>query len=124
MLDEIEALAERFEVGDREVGGRLRDRGRRLYERLTEHIDHEEAVLAPALQASGPSGRSSAERLAHEHCEQRELLKYLLDRLGKQRNPTLLIVRELTNFVEYVRLDMAQEEETMLTEKVLPDDIG
>ncbi len=124
MLDEIETLAERFEVADLEVGGRLRDRGRLLYERLTEHIDHEDAVLAPALRARGPSGRSSAERLAHEHCEQRELLKYLLGRLGEQRNPTLLIARELANFAEFVRLDMAQEEETMLTEEVLRDDIG
>ncbi len=117
-LDEICALANRFESGDASVGANLRQRGLALYERFAEHLDFEEAQLEPLLRAR-EVGRRHADHLLREHQEQRELLQYLLGRLSRQPLPTLLVARELRNFAEYVRLDMAHEEKTLLDEALL-----
>ncbi len=113
LLDEVEVMAIRFEQGHAEVAGSLREKGKHLYERLAQHLDLEDRILAPALRAVNPSGRQ-ADRLAHEHREQRELLAYLLGRLEKTSMPTTLVARELRNFVGYVRFDMVHEENVLL----------
>ena len=121
MLDEIDALADRFEKGDEEIGRVLRQRGFEFYQRFAWHLDREERHLAPRLRAQGGREARLAERLDAEHREQRELLQYLLDRLGESTLPTLVIARELRNFAEYVRLDMEHEEADLLDESVLHD---
>ena len=121
MLQEIEMLAERFETGDESVGRTLRQRGFDFLERFSGHLELEERDLAPRLRRAGDRGRKLAEHLGHEHREQRELLQYLLARLEKSSIPTLLITRELRNFVAYVRLDMQHEEAELLGEDVLHD---
>jgi hemerythrin-like domain-containing protein len=83
------------------------------------HITLEDATLVPALEELGEEGKQLGERLAHEHQEQRELLKYLLTRLERDGWPSMLIARELGSFVEYVRQDMTHEEETILREDLL-----
>src|SRR5512147_522438 len=110
MLDELAPLAERFEGGDGAVGAPLRDAALALYDRFAAHLAHEENSLEPALRARGAQGQRLADRLRHEHEEQRELLQYLLGRLRNHENPTVLVAREVRHFVEYVRLDMAYEE--------------
>jgi hemerythrin-like domain-containing protein len=118
-LDELVSLADAFERRQREAGGRLRERGLDFYARFRAHMDHEEEALVPVLRASGEAGGRAADHLLHEHEEQRELLRYLLARLEKRPDPTLLVARELRNFVEYVRLDMAHEETDLLAPELL-----
>ncbi len=118
MLEEIEMLAERFQTGDASVGRTLRQRGFDFLERFSGHLELEERNLAPRLRRAGDRGRKLAKHLGHE---QRELLQYLLARLEKSSIPTLLITRELRNFVAYVRLDMQHEEADLLPEDVLHD---
>ncbi len=121
MLEEIEMLAERFETRDESVGRTLRQRGFDFHKRFSGPLELEERDLAPRLRCAGDRGRKLAEHLGHEHREQRELLQYLLARLGESTIPTLLIARELRNFVSYVRLDMEHEEGDLLAEDVLHD---
>ena len=121
MLEEIEKLAERFQAGDASVGPTLRKRGFNLLERFSGHLELEERNLVPRLRCAGDRGRKLAEHLGHEHHEQRELLRYLLARLGESSIPTLLISWELRNFVRYVRLDMEHEEADLLGKDVLHD---
>jgi hemerythrin-like domain-containing protein len=121
MLDEVERLANRFEQGDESVGRTLRQHGFDFYKRFSGHLELEEEHLARRLRTQGERGQRLADRLEHEHREQRELLNYLLGRLGDSTTPTLLVARELRNFVSYVRLDMEHEERDLLTEDVLRD---
>jgi hemerythrin-like domain-containing protein len=121
MLDEVERLADLFEQGDESVGRSLRQTGFDFYKRFSGHLELEEQHLATRLRKLGEQGERLANRLEHEHREQRELLSYLLGRLGDSTTPTLLVARELRNFVAYVRLDMQHEEQDLLTEAVLRD---
>lgn len=121
MLDEIERLADRFEQGDESVGRPLRQLGFDFYKRFSGHLELEEQQLSARLRRLGDRGRRLADRLDHEHREQRELLSYLLGRLGDSTTPTLLVARELRNFVAYVRLDMQHEEQDLLTPEALSD---
>lgn len=120
-LAAIAPLADRFEGGDAEVGPSLRDAALALYEALAAHLLLEERTLEPALRRGTAEGMRLAERLAHEHREQRELLAYLVNRLQQHQAPTLLVAREVRHFVEYLHLDMAYEEETLLAAAALGD---
>jgi iron-sulfur cluster repair protein YtfE (RIC family) len=122
LLDEISALAERFHGGDETVGEALREAAMGLYETFAAHLRREEATLEPALREQGADGVRLADRLSHEHREQRALLTYLAGRLSESSRPTILVARELRNFIEYVRLDMVHEETSLLTAAVLPDE--
>lgn len=117
-LDEIEELSGRFETEGEAVGEALRAQGLDLYARFEEHLRFEDRFLAPALREAHAEGAEAAHRLALEHEEQQELLVYLLDRLKHQKQPTGLVVRELRNFAEYLRHDMAHEESKLLGDAV------
>ena len=122
LLGEIETLAKRFEqsAGNTPaVGNQLHNRGLALYEKFGAHLESEQELLEPALRKTGPEGERLAHRLRNEHREQRELLKYLIDRLEQHPEPTILIARELQHFAGFLRLEMAHEEETMLSAAVL-----
>jgi len=125
LLAEVEGLARKFEQlveGDVAVGKQLHSLGLTLYEKFGTHLDNEQGLLEPALRATGRTGERLANRLAHEHHEQRELLRYLIARIEKHPVPTILIARELQNFAGFLRVEMAHEEETMLTAEVLGSD--
>ena len=118
-LDEIASLTDAFERREADAGPRLRARGFDFTARLRAHMDHEEEALLPLLRAAGKAGERAASHLLHEHEEQRELLRYLLARLERRPEPTLLLARELRNLVEYVRLDMLHEERELLAPELL-----
>jgi hemerythrin-like domain-containing protein len=122
LLDALVPLAARFEHGDVTVGSQLRDDAMALYETFAAHLLHEENSLEPALRARGAEGARFAERLAHEHREQRALLAYLVARLQEHPVPTLLVAREVRSFAEYLHHDMAHEESTLLGAAALPDE--
>jgi iron-sulfur cluster repair protein YtfE (RIC family) len=121
MLDALVPLAQRFERGGESDGAKLRAEALALYETFAAHLLHEESTLEPALRARGADGSRLADRLAHEHKEQRALLQYLVGRLADNPRPTLLVAREVQNFAEYLRNDMIHEESTLLTAAALPD---
>lgn len=114
-LDEIDALLGGSERNAEAAVTRLRERGLALYRRLREHIDLEDRILAPALRAGGCDGAERADDLEREHAEQRELLAFLIGRLGEQQRPAILTVRELRGFVDYLWEDMAREEAVLLS---------
>jgi hemerythrin-like domain-containing protein len=120
-LAEIEDLNERFEKGEAEVGSELRERGATLYEVFATHLTLEDAQLIPALRTIPTTGGDLARRLEREHREQRELLHFLVGRLQQEDRPTSLIARELQGFCSYLKLDMAHEESTILSEQLLQD---
>jgi len=113
-LAAIESLAEQFEKGGADVGNELRDQGIALCELFASHLSFEDAQLTPLLRALPRNGNELAERLVREHREQRELLSFLVGRLGEESRPTSLIARELTGFCEHLRLDMEHEETSVL----------
>ncbi len=115
-LDEIESLADRFDKEGADAGDELRELGTALCEIFASHISFEDAQLAPILRERAPGGDVLADRLAREHCEQRELLHYLVARLAEESRPTTVVARELRGFCRNVREDMAHEESTLLAE--------
>jgi hemerythrin-like domain-containing protein len=118
-LDALVPVAERFERDDEKAGPELREGALALYELFAAHLEHEENALEPALRGRGADGGRLADRLSHEHREQRALLSYLTRRLQARPTPTLLVAREVRHFAEYLRLDMAHEEATLLSAAAL-----
>lgn len=118
LLQDCEGRLEMFrrDAGEEqaEAGEALRAQGEQLYTRFAAHIDNEQELLEPVLTHQGGTGSLRARRLRREHDEQRQLLDFLLGRLRQQARPTTLIARELQAFVDYLREDMAHEEETLL----------
>lgn len=119
MLDALDERIRLFDAGESSAGAALRAQGLALFEVFAAHISLEDATLVPALRGLGDRGKRLAERLMHEHREQRELLQYLLRRLTRDERPSQVIARELAGFADYVRQDMVHEEETILTEDLL-----
>lgn len=113
-LAAIESLADRFEKAGAEVGAELREHGLVLCELFASHLSFEDAQLSPILRAIPGRGDALADRLAREHREQRELLRFLVGRLEQESRPTTLVARELASFCEYLREDMAHEEAHLL----------
>ena len=115
LLDEIDALVESFEAnGGSGAADDLRTRGLGLYAILAEHLTREDEILVPILRITGPDGLARARQLGREHRVQRELLEFLTDRLSENDLPTVLVVRQLRNFTEYLRFDMLHEEQAIL----------
>jgi hypothetical protein len=48
-------------------------------------------------------------------------LRFLLSRLEDDERPSSLVARELSSFVEVLRIDMAHEEATVLRTDLFPD---
>ncbi len=116
-LSRLERLAREL-LGGRGTEGPLREDGRRLYEMLCAHLDFEDAHLAPALRRAAEGGRQRCDRLARDHREQRELLRYVLERLVDASRPPVVLARDLLALAELLRSDMADEERWALREHV------
>ncbi len=121
MVSEVRDLALRIQAGEEYPSGRLRERGRNLYERLCRHIDFEDGILIGPLRDADAWGEERAEELRNEHREQREVLTYLLERLLDPNQSQILIVHDLLNFTAWLRDDMRHQEETILHEDLLLD---
>ena len=123
MVSEIRDLALRLEAGEKELAGKLRERGQILFDRFCQHIDLEDTILIDALREADAWGKERADELENEHQEQREVLTYLLARLLDPTQPEILMVHDLLNFTEWLREDMKHEEETLLHKDLLRDDV-
>ena len=123
MASEIQDLALRIQAGEVYLSGKLRERGRNLYECFCRHIDLEDVILVSALHNADAWGEERAKELRDEHREQREVLTYLLERLFDPTQPQILMVHDLLNFAAWLCDDMRHEEETLLHQDLLRDDV-
>ncbi len=118
---EVETIADRILAGEEHLSLKLRERGQHLYTRLCRHLDLEDAILVSALRDVGEF--EPADDLEVEHREQRELLIYLLERLGDEAQPLMLLVRDFLGFTSLLRDDMMAEEANLLSDGLLRDDL-
>jgi iron-sulfur cluster repair protein YtfE (RIC family) len=123
LLCQLEDSASNVLNGKRRLLGRLRGEGEQLLEQLLEHMSWEDRYLAPALRDADAWGEERAARLDHDHREQRELLRHVLEKLHDQSRPPVLLARTMLDLVQLLREDMVDEEKTLLDERVLRDDV-
>lgn len=123
LLDSLEELARQVRDGDRNLIGPLRQAAERFLARFIEHTRWEDAHLRPALLDADAWGRERAERLDHDHHEQRELLDFCLARLRDLERPAVLVGRGILDLVRLIRIDMEEEERDLLDERILRDDV-
>ena len=123
LLDTVAAAARRVQGGDGSVLDLLRDCGRELHERMSEHLDYEDRWLVPAMRELDAWGTERARSIDEEHRDQRELLSFVLSRLEDRKAPVQLLADQLLSFVAAMRDDMQFEEAAVLREDLLRDDV-
>jgi hypothetical protein len=119
-VERLEALASEPLTTGR--AATLRSEGLSLLEVLEEHMRWEDLYLAPALRDADAWGKEREARLKAEHREQREVLREVVSRLEDPERPDPVIQRTLLDFLEMLRADMDDEEESLVRADVLRDD--
>ena len=121
-LERLEELAVRLDAeGDAAIPDTVAF-ARDFYEKLREHIDLEDAILAPALREADAWGEVRAGKLEKHHAEQRKELTELGALDARTTDPTSLAGR-VRAFIEEIRQDMKHEEEGVLSGDLLRDDL-
>jgi iron-sulfur cluster repair protein YtfE (RIC family) len=92
-----------------------------LYRDLREHLDFEDALLAPALREADAWGVIRAARLERHHREQRQALSELAER--SRSEPPAALVQTVTSLIADLRADMTHEERDLLSCDLLRDDL-
>ena len=123
ILDHVASLAGKLEAGERPLLGPLRLAAEELLERLEQHMRWEDRYLAPALRSADAWGEERASRLDRDHREQRELLAHALERIHDHSRPAVVLAQNLRDLVQLLRDDMDEEEATLVSERVLRDDV-
>lgn len=121
-LKALEALATRLEAGDATAVDEAHTRTVAFYDHLRDHIDLEDAILAPALRQADAWGDVRADALLKHHREQREELNVL----GGSTPPGLPpadLARRLRALVADIRTDMKHEDDALLDPTLLRDDV-
>jgi hemerythrin-like domain-containing protein len=121
-LNHLDQAARQVLAGERALLGALRLEGEALLKLLLEHMQWEDVHLAPALLRADPAGAERAAQLAREHREQRELLEHTLRALQDQTRPTVVLARSLVDLADLLQREMADEEASLLEERVLRDE--
>jgi hemerythrin-like domain-containing protein len=110
---EVESLARSALEGSRGLLREFSDLGESLLESLESHIRWEDDHLAPVLRA-GARGEEREALLRRDHREQRQVLRYLLEKLRDRQRPIDLLARNLLDFSAMLRDDMTGEEQALL----------
>lgn len=105
--------------GDREHIEALRLETEKLLERFREHMSWEERFLAPLLRWADGAGELRVERMLNDHREQRALFDDFLHRVQDPGRPVELLARNLQDLIELMFVDMDEEENEMLDERLL-----
>lgn len=121
-LEGLERLAARLDTEGRAAIGDTVARARDFYGKLREHIDLEDAILAPALREADAWGEVRAKKLETHHAEQRAELAALGAFDAATTDPAELAKR-VRAFIEEVRADMKREETGVLDAGLLRDDV-
>jgi len=124
LLDGVEVALSRFRRG----GGPehievLRERGRRLHDRLVEHLAFEDRFLVPTIREIDAWGEERARAIECDHRDQREVLAFLLAQLERRDTPAPVLAEQLFGWVASVREDMEHEEHGVLGADLLRDDV-
>ncbi|HEY5658670.1 MAG TPA: hemerythrin domain-containing protein [Myxococcota bacterium] len=115
---EVEALARSVLEGSRGLFRELSDLGESLLESLESHIAWEDDHLIPVLRGGPRWGEEREALLRQDHREQRQVLRYLLERLRDRERPAHLLAHNLLDFSAMLRDDMRDEEQVMLEAEV------
>jgi hemerythrin HHE cation binding domain-containing protein len=81
IIGDVDRLATAAAAGEHRCIEPLREHAARLYRILTEHIDHEDAVLAPIIRTIDAWGPVRFEQMQRDHAGQRVALKEALAEL-------------------------------------------
>ncbi len=123
LLADLETLARQVRDGDRRLLGPLRLEAERFLHRFEDHTRWEDQHLRPALIEADAWGNERAQRLDHDHDEQRQLLEDSLDRLRDAERPPVLVARGVLDLIALIRTDMEQEERDLLDPRILRDGV-
>jgi hypothetical protein len=123
LLGGLEATARQVLAGESDLLESLRLQAEALLERLDRHMHWEDVHLRPALLESDAWGEARACRLDEDHREQREVLAYALASVADGRRPASVVARGLLDLVELLRADMDEEEQLLVSRRVLRDDV-
>ncbi|MEK6606087.1 MAG: hemerythrin domain-containing protein [Myxococcota bacterium] len=115
--------AESISLGESTPPDALRAAVRSLARLLHAHLDLEDAILAPALIASGAWGEACAARLGADHALQREWIAELRALALDRNGPPRLLADTLLVLAAALRDDMEAEERDLLREDFLRDDV-
>ena len=121
-LDQLELLAREVLDGAPGLRERLRDLGETLLESLERHMAWEDEHLAPVLREADAWGKEREELLRRDHVEQRQVLRYVLEKIRDAERPVALVARNLLDFSMMLRNEMTQEEQTLLDPNGMRDE--
>jgi len=121
-LERLERRAQAAVKGAADASAELRSQGEALLDRLAIHMSWEDRYLVPVVRVADGWGDERAARIAEDHREQRELLRYALRQLHDQSRPEPLVASNLLDLVALLRKDMDEEEQAFLDEWLLRDD--
>jgi hypothetical protein len=111
VINDVDRLASAVTAGDFGKIELLRERAERLYRMLTDHIDHEESVLAPIIEGIDAWGPVRLEQMLHDHAGQRMALKQAVNDLGVEGGPLGQAVQSMCWELLH---DMKREEHDLL----------
>ena len=122
-LDEVESVARRVLEGSRALRQELGRAGERLLESLESHIEWRDDHLPPVLRGAASWGGEREAQMRRDHREQRQVLRYLLEKLRDRQRPNHLLARNLLDFSAMLRDDMTEEEQALLESDAPQDDV-
>jgi|GEM_PF-440274 len=112
--------AEQREV-ERDVHA-LRAAARQVYSSLSMHIEIENRLLAPALKETDAWGPMRADGLLSCHAAQKRALEGALMELDDLNQPPRALAVHVMELIQQIRVDLANEEDTLLVPELLRDD--
>lgn len=127
ILEEHERLRERMQQLEVSLDGRAGSSSgfpvalKSFLVEFSKHIAHEEELLRPVLAQVDAWARQRVESLDREHHEQRQKLSELAQ-MDPSAAPAAFVAR-VREALEWIRLDMAGEEKSILAPELLRDDI-
>jgi iron-sulfur cluster repair protein YtfE (RIC family) len=120
VIAEVDRLAIAVAAGEMHRLTALRERAGRLYRMLTEHIDHEDAVVAPIIQGIDAWGPVRLEQMERDHANQRMALKQAVYELDIEGEPLGQAVQSMCWEILH---DMRREEHDLLHPDLWRDSI-
>ncbi|MAE94682.1 MAG: hypothetical protein CL910_08490 [Deltaproteobacteria bacterium] len=122
-LQELRSSAEWARTGVSDRGPNLRQEAGRFTDFFFQHLEMEEEILLPTLRGVDAWGDARAERVLEEHLEQRQMLTELLEDLDRTPERLTRHARHVLWLADAIEADMLHEEESVLSEKLLHDDL-
>ena len=120
LIVEVDRLAIAVSAGDMRRIESLRELAARLYRMLSEHMDHEDRVVAPIIRGIDAWGPVRFEQMQRDHALQRVTLKQAITDLDVDGTPLGQAVQSMCWELLH---DMRREEHDLLHPDLWRDDI-